>query len=153
MKNLIKVLLAVCLMILGGQIFAQDINGVGDNMSQKGNHMDVSSAISEVAKGINPDAFKRRFDISEWNTKLSGLETSNISGLKGNLNSLVGGLKGSSFEKGAKSEIFKKLVGINGKADISEMLESLVKGLKPKALTTEFSRKKDDFLAALKLVK
>lgn len=153
MKNLLKLLFIGGILFSASQISAQDRGEVEETTSAMSNKMDISTAISQVANGINPDAFKGGFDMAEWQAKLPEVNEADISGMKESLNSLVGGLKNSSFQKDAKSDVMRKLVGLNGKTDISNFLSSLVNGLKPEALTKEFASSKDDFLEGLKMLK
>ncbi len=81
------------------------------------------------------------------------MNENDISGMKGSLKSLVGSLKGSSFQKNAKSEVLKKLVGVNDTSDIVNLLGSLILALKPQLLTKDFASSKDDFLEGLKRMK
>lgn len=153
MNNLIKLLFVIGILFSAGQISAQDVDGMTEPEVQISDNMDISAAISEVANGINPDAFNRNFDMTEWQAKLPELNLDDVSGIKKSLNSLIDGLKSSAFIKGAKAGVVRNLIGMNGKADIPKVLTSLLNGLKPDMLTKEFAVNKDDFLEALKMMK
>lgn len=153
MKNLIKLLFVIGILFSACHISGQDVDGMKDAETQMSDKMDASSAISEVANGINPNAFSRGFDMTEWQAKFPEVNMDDVSALKESLSSLIGGLKNSAFMKGAKSGVMRNLIGMNGKADISKVLTSLVNGLKPDELTKSFTDKKDDFLEGLKMMK
>lgn len=153
MKNLIKILIVAAIFFSAEQISAQDTRDIEAAAATAGDKVDASTAILQVANGIKPEAFKNGFDMTDWKAKLPELDMNDFSGMKSSLTSLLGGLKGSSFAKGAKSEVLKKLSGLNGNADIAGLLGSLVNGLKPEMLTKEFATQKDDFLEGLKMMK
>ncbi len=69
MKNLIKLLFISGILFSAAQIKAQDHDGVEEAAFMMGDKMDISIAIMEVANGINPKAFKRGFDMTEWQAK------------------------------------------------------------------------------------
>jgi hypothetical protein len=113
---------------------------------------DIGSMMTELAKGIKPEAFKGSFlkNQDDWLKKAGDLKMTDLSGASSQLASLVKGLKPAAFSgdaKGLKKDLLANLFNAGDPKKLLESVGSLVKGLDPSMLASGFN--KDSFLKGL----
>lgn len=111
----------------------------------------LGDIINQVTDGIKPEAFKGKFagDMDSWKETTSALGVDDVDAAKAQLGGLLGGLKGSAFSSGAKSQLMTKLAGINGIDGIKDFLGSMLSGLNPAMLTDKLLGNKDMLMGAI----
>ncbi|MEM8965068.1 MAG: hypothetical protein AAGE93_01520 [Bacteroidota bacterium] len=114
----------------------------------------ISSALTQIADGIKPEAFKGKFNKNkeEWKEEVASMDASNLSAVTDQVGGLLKGLKGSALAGVAKKELLQSLLSAGSLSDIGSMLSSLVKGLDPSMLTDSFASNRDTLTDALQML-
>jgi hypothetical protein len=112
---------------------------------------DLSNMLTEIADGIKPEAFTQEFadNKADWTQAASTLDADDMTAVNDQVGSLVKGLKGSAFQKGAHKDILKQLGGLGNMSDVGGLLTSLVNGLDPSMLTGALAGDKASVLQGL----
>ena len=113
---------------------------------------DISSMMTDLAKGIKPEAFKGSFlkNQDDWLGKAADLNMDDLGGVSEQFSGLVKGLKPSAFSpdaKGLSKDLLSNLKNIGDPKKLLESVGSLVNGLDPSMFASGFN--KDAFLKGL----
>ena len=112
---------------------------------------DLSTMLSEIADGIKPEAYTEDFAEykMDWTDALGTLDTDDLTAVTDHVGSLVKGLKGSAFQKGAHKELLKQVDNLGSMSEVGSLLTSLVNGLEPSMLTGALANDKASVLQGL----
>ncbi len=112
---------------------------------------DLSKMLTEIADGIKPEAFTDDFadNKAEWTESANNLDTSDMSAVSQQVGSLVKGLKGKAFKKGAHKKLLGSLAKMGDLSDVGSLLTNLVNGLDPSMLTGALAGDKSSLLKGL----
>ena len=107
--------------------------------------------LSDIADGIKPEAFTKDFseNKADWSEALGNMDTNDMSAVSGQVGSLLKGLKGSAFQKGAHTKLLGQLAQMGSLSDVGNLLTGLVNGLKPSMLTGALANNKASVLEGL----
>jgi len=111
----------------------------------------LGSIINSMAEGIKPEAYKGKFtdDLENWKESSRGIGGLDVKNFKNQLGGLINGLKGKAFDGVSRGDLLKQLAGVNGKAGMKDLLNSVVSGLDPEMLTDDFKENKESLLDRL----
>jgi hypothetical protein len=118
---------------------------------------DLGGILTSIANGIKPEAFKDGWakNKDKWLKDAEGLTTTDLKKSGKQVGDLVKNLKDEAFTadgKGLKKDLLTNLTNLSSSSKLGETLSSLVSGLKPEMLTSDFLSKKDGILGALKML-
>jgi hypothetical protein len=118
---------------------------------------DFGGMLTSIANGIKPEAFKGGWSKmkDKWLADAATLDPTNLKGSGDQIAGLVKNLKGSAFSpdaKGLQKDLLGNLANLSSPGKLGETLSSLVSGLDPSMLTSDFLSKKDGILSGLKML-
>lgn len=125
--------------------------------AQTSTAQDLGNMLSTIANGIKPEAFKGGWSKikDQWLKDIVNLDPSNLQQAGKSVTELVSNLKGDAFNpdmKGLKKDLLGNLANLSSPGKLGETLNSLVSGLNPNMLTSDFLSKKGDLLNGLKML-
>lgn len=112
---------------------------------------DLGQMLNEIADGIKSEAFTSDFaeNKADWAEEASVLDPDDMTAVTDQVGSLVNGLKGSAFQKGAHKKLLGQLGDVSNLSDVGGLLTSLVNGLDPSMLTGALAADKAGLLQGL----
>lgn len=118
---------------------------------------DLGSMLTSIANGIKPEAFKGAWakNKDKWLSDVAGLRASDLQKSGKQVGELLKNLKDEAFSadaKDLKKELTANLLKLDSASKLGETLSSLVSGLNPDMLTSDFLAKKDSILGGLKML-
>ena len=117
----------------------------------------LGSMLTSIANGIKPEAFKSGWakNKDRWLKDSESLTTSDLQRSGKQVEDLVKNLKDEAFiadAKGLKKELLETLTNLDSVSKLGETLSSLVSGLDPSMLTSDFLSKKESIVGGLKML-
>ena len=118
---------------------------------------DLGSMLTSIANGIKPEGFKNGWAKSKdkWLKETAGLSATDLQKSGKQVGDLVKNLKDEAFSddaKGLKKDLLANLTNLTSVSKLGETLSSLVSGLNPSMLTSDFLSKKDSIVGGLKML-
>lgn len=122
-----------------------------------GHSQDLGSILTTIADGIKPEAFKGGWakNKDKWLKEGANLSAADLSSAGKQVGDLVKNLRDEAFSadaKGLKKELLASQTNLSSTSNLGETLSSLVSGLNPDMLTSDFLSKKESILGALKML-
>jgi hypothetical protein len=118
---------------------------------------DLGSMLTSIANGIKPEGLRSAWakNKDKWLKDAEGLTASELQKSGKLVGDLIKNLKDEAFSadaKDLKKDLQTNLTNLDSVSKLGETLSSLVSGLNPDMLTSEFLAKKDSILGGLKML-
>jgi hypothetical protein len=102
---------------------------------------DVQKVFTELTSNLKDEAFKGSWKKNKdaWMSKLGDLDIAEMKGTGDEILALVNNLKSSAFEKGVKKDLISQLSSPKNAAQLANIMDTLVRGIKPSMFKDGFS--------------